>query len=146
MEYLYAPFIIQGLLMGIDEILHKKRGLGLWERLGHPLDTLTVFVAMSFIALNEYSDSRLTIFIILAIFSCIFITKDEIVHSQECGAFENWLHAVLFVLHPVIFFASGIIWKYHPSSDFLVVQAISVGVFMCYQIVKWSIPWKKITK
>jgi hypothetical protein len=141
--YLYLPFILQGILMGIDENIHEKRGLGLWERLGHPLDTLTVCVPMSYIALNDFTDSSLTVFIILAIFSCLFITKDEFVHSKECSAFENWLHAVLFVLHPIIFLCAGIIWKSVPDSPFLMIQPILIGVFMIYQLIRWSFPWKQ---
>lgn len=131
--------------MGADEYIHKKRGLGLWERLGHPLDTLTVFVPMSYIAINDYTDSRLTVFTILAVFSCLFITKDEFVHRKECEAFEQWLHAVLFVLHPIIFFCAGLIWRNHPDDQFLVIQPMVIGAFMIYQLLRWSIPWKQKT-
>jgi hypothetical protein len=146
MTWLYVPFLLQGLLMSLDERLHKKRGLGTWERLGHPLDTLTVFVPLSLVAMNEYSESKLTMFIILAGFSCLFITKDEFVHSKECSAFENWLHALLFVLHPFIFFCTAWLWRYHPADDFINYQPLIVGLFMTYQLARWSIPWKEISK
>lgn len=143
MVYLTIPFILQGILMSIDEVLHMKRGLGTWERLGHPLDTFTVFVPLSFIALNEYSIDNLKIYGILSVFSCFFITKDEFVHSTECTKFESWLHSVLFILHPMIFFCSGFLWKDHPDNEFLSYQPLIIGIFMIYQILKWSIPWKK---
>lgn len=143
MNYLYLPFIVQSVLMGIDESIHKRRGLEMWERLGHPLDTLTVFVPLSMIAINEYSERLQTIYIILSVFSCLFITKDEFVHSKQCSPVEHWIHALLFVLHPVIFLSSGIIWKYHPENDFLSLQACLIGVFMVYQILRWSIQWKR---
>lgn len=143
MSYLYLPFIIQTLLMGYDEILHQRRGLGLWERLGHPLDTLTVFIPLSLIAMNDYSESNLTIFTILSVFSCLFITKDEFVHHRECSALESWIHSVLFVLHPLIFLCSAIIWKNNPENIFLSLQPVLVGIFMIYQIMRWSITWKQ---
>jgi phosphatidylserine synthase len=145
-SYLYLPFILQGIVMSIDESIHKKRGLGLWERMGHPLDSLTVFVSLSFLALNKVSEDNMTIYVFLCLFSCLFITKDEFIHSKECSAFENWLHAVLFILHPMIFIASGILWKYYPTDEFLSVQPIVVGIFMIYQLCRWSIPWKEFSR
>lgn len=143
MSYLYLPFIIQGILMFFDERIHKKRGLGVWERLGHPLDTLTVFVPLSYVAVNKFSESGLTIFLILAIFSCLFITKDEFIHAEECKGIENWIHSLLFVIHPMIFVATGILWKYYPDNAFLFYQPIVVGVFMMYQVITWSFIWKQ---
>lgn len=144
MSYLYLPFILQGILMGVDEKIHMDRGLGRWERLGHPLDTLTVLIPMSFIAFYPHTDSNLTAFIVMAVFSCLFITKDEFVHSKECSPFENWLHAVLFVLHPILFLSAAMLWK--EDSDFIRYQPIMIFVFMIYQILRWSIPWTQQTK
>ena len=146
MTLLYLPFIIQGIFMAFDEHLHKKRGLGAWERLGHPVDTMTVFSPLSFIAVNEYTSDRLIVFVILSVFSSVFITKDEFIHTNECNPLENWIHSMLFVLHPMIFICSGFLWKYHPDDQFLVIQAISVGVFMIYQIMRWSLSWKEHLK
>lgn len=143
MTFLYVPFCLVSLLMGYDEILHQRRGLGAWEKLGHPIDTLTVFVPLSYIALNEYTYHRLVVFIILAAFSCLIITKDEFIHSRECEAIENWIHSMLFILHPIIFATSALIWKYHPEDHFLTFQAIAVGVFMIYQVIRWSFSWKE---
>ena len=143
MMILYLPFIIQALLMGIDEGLHMKRGLGLWERLGHPLDTLTVFIPLAYIAIREYAPNFLTVFIILAAFSCLFITKDEFVHTAECKGFESWLHSLLFILHPVVFFCAFLLWRDHPEDQFIQFQPLVVGIFMLYQILRWSIPWKQ---
>ena len=146
MSLLYLPFITQGLIMGVDEYLHHKRGLGLWERIGHPLDTFTVLIPLSIIAFNDYSQNILFIYIGLAALSCLFITKDEFVHSKECSPFENWLHSILFVLHPMIFLCSGLLWKDDPSNSFLFFQVTFVGVFMIYQILRWSILWKRKTR
>lgn len=143
MNALYLPFIMQGILMLIDERIHIKRGLGLWERLGHPLDTLTIFVPLAFISINEFSQEHLTVFIILGAFSCLFITKDEFVHTRDCGGIENWLHSLLFIIHPLIFFCAALLWRDHPEDHFISYQPLIVGGFMLYQIIRWSIPWKQ---
>ncbi|MFP5385267.1 MAG: hypothetical protein ACLGHN_04265 [Bacteriovoracia bacterium] len=142
MSFLYAPFLLQGILMAIDEQFHIKRGLGLWERLGHPLDTLSVLIPFSYVALNSYSDSRFIIFLIMATFSSLFITKDEVIHSEVCGRVECWLHSLLFLIHPLIFVSTAILWKNHPNDSFLIIQTVFVALFLIYQILKWSIPWK----
>jgi hypothetical protein len=146
MNYLYMPFLIQGLVMAWDERFHQKRGLGRWERLGHPLDTLSVLIPFIYVSSNPYTEDSLIVFIWLSLFSCIFITKDEFVHSEQCSGFENWLHAVLFVLHPIIFICTGLLWNRDPDNAFLDIQPMLVGLFMTYQLLKWSIPWKKILK
>jgi hypothetical protein len=143
---LYLPFIIQGIMMAYDESLHKKRGLGAWERLGHPLDTLTVFAPLSLAAISDYTDQGLTVFIILSVFSSVFITKDEFIHTHECNLMENWVHSMLFILHPMIFVSTAILWKYHPNDHFLALQPVFVGVFMIYQIFRWSLTWKEHLK
>ncbi len=44
---LLAPLAVQGIAMAVDELhFHRRRGLGRWERLGHPLDTLTVLACI----------------------------------------------------------------------------------------------------
>jgi len=44
------PFIVQTLVIMIDEFyFHVRRGLPKWERLGHPLDTLTVLACFAFV-------------------------------------------------------------------------------------------------
>jgi hypothetical protein len=46
----------------------------------------------------------------LAAGSCALVTKDERVHAQHCGAGEHWLHAALFVLHPLVLGALALLW------------------------------------
>src|SRR5580700_655918 len=106
------PFIIQTFVILTDEFyFHVRRGLPKWERLGHPLDTLTVLACFIFILLVPYSSFSLKIYIGLAIFSCIFVTKDEFVHKKCCPASEQWLHALLFLNHPIVLTAAGLIWS-----------------------------------
>ena len=138
MALLILPIILQAIAMFFDELyFHRKRGLPLWEQIGHPLDTLSVIFCYSFLVFQVPSELNTKIYIGLCAFSCFFITKDEFVHTEKCEAAENWLHAVLFVLHPITFLAAGIIWEKNLNSFFLKTQFVVLVVVMLYQIIYW---------
>ncbi|MBK7961898.1 MAG: hypothetical protein IPK04_12305 [Bdellovibrionales bacterium] len=143
----FAPFLIQGLAMMFDEFYsHHKRGLPRWERIGHPLDTITVLSCFVFVLVADPSETNLWIYGGLCAFSCLFVTKDEPVHSQLCGGAESWLHSVLFVLHPLSFVAAGLIWameRFENLKPLLLGQGLSVTIFLIYQIGYWNIYAKK---
>ena len=140
---LLTPFFLQGLAMMVDEFhFHKKRGLPLWERLGHPLDTLTVFVCLLLPSTLSPSPSHLKTYFALSAFSCLFVTKDEFVHGEICTAGENWLHAILFLLHPISLIAAAMLWKSGERIHFLQIQTALIGAFMLYQITYWNFLWK----
>lgn len=141
MSWYLLPFIMQGACMGIDEIYHAKRGLPAWERVGHPLDTLTVLAVYLFAALSEFNSQNQNIYLGLAIFSCVFITKDEWVHAKLCTGPEQWLHALLFILHPLTFLAVHFLWEGGETATLFVLCALTI-LFMTYQILRWSLPWK----
>ena len=144
MVMLILPFVFQGLAMFVDEIyFHRKRGLPLWERIGHPLDTLSVLACYVFIFFNAPTEKNLNIYIGLCVFSCLLVTKDEFVHSEICDPAEQWLHSLLFVLHPVTFLAAALIWKNQNFPQFLAVQPLVILLVMLYQIIYWSFIWKK---
>jgi hypothetical protein len=143
MKWLYLPFIFQGICMLVDEFyFHHKRGLPRWERLGHPLDTLTVLAALGYLLLPSVN---LNVYLGLSIFSCVFITKDEFVHKEQCPASEQWLHSLLFVLHPILFLSAYLLWQENDFS-FLQIQTGIIFGFLFYQILRWSIPWRAISK
>ena len=133
-----AVLALQGLFMGADELLfHRHRALARWERVGHPLDTLTVLVPL-LLTLSVLPQSPwIGAFIAMAIFSCVFVTKDEWVHARLCGGGENWLHAMLFILHPVLFLALFTLWK-NGHYGWLTLQAVVTSCFLAYQVVYWN--------
>ena len=155
------PFAAQGLAIAIDEgVFHIKRGLPKWERIGHPLDTLTVIACMAYVIWVPFSMTSLTIYIALSVFSTLFITKDEFVHNEYCPATEQWLHALLFILHPITLICAGFIWPVaqgisvtpwiaswlnNPEalSLFLIGQFALMSLFMLYQIVFWNLIWRE---
>ncbi|HEX4446698.1 MAG TPA: hypothetical protein VH044_08180 [Polyangiaceae bacterium] len=152
---LLLPALLQMLAMLFDEgVFHRKRGLPRWERLGHPLDTLTVAACYAWLVANRPGRHALAMYVGLAGFSCLFITKDEFVHARYCEAGEGWLHAVLFVLHPIVFLAFGVLWysrEAGPGSGqlgafILRAQLVATLAFCVYQVLYWSVPWKKLSR
>ncbi|HUD01951.1 MAG TPA: hypothetical protein VMR37_06455 [Rhabdochlamydiaceae bacterium] len=149
---IFVPFVIQAIVILLDEyIFHIKRGLPKWERIGHPLDTLSVIGCFAFVLFVPYEAGMIKYYVLTAIFSCLLITKDEFVHKHHCPAAEQWLHAILFVNHSVLLAAMGLMWpKIHgqdvfawlPVADalipFLWAQAIFAGLFFLYQVIYWN--------
>ena len=150
--------------MLVDEFyFHRQRGLPRWERLGHPLDTLTVLAGCLFLLLVAPSASAAAVYVGLGVFSCLFVTKDEWVHKRYCRAGEQWLHAVLFILHPLIFLSAGLMWKaLHAENPgaasldwlryegfertFFTINTLLVVLFGLYQLVYWNLLWKNDPK
>lgn len=129
---------LQALAMLVDEgVFHRRRELPRWERIGHPLDTLTIALCLGWLLLG----GGWAVYIGLAIFSTLFVTKDEGVHAKLCGAGEQWLHAVLFALHPIVLAAFAYLSIGH--RDILVGQFVVTIAFMTYQVVYWNRPAKK---
>jgi len=155
------PFLIQGLAIAFDEYyFHIKRGLPLWERIGHPLDTLSVLICFGFVLFAPYSAAALKVYAGLCAFSCLMVTKDEWVHKHHCPASENWLHALLFINHPILLTCVGLIWWTTANTSplwlqqslpqflqtTLVVQFACIAVFFLYQVIYWNFIWKKEIK
>lgn len=155
------PFALQALAMIFDEgYFHIRRGLPQWERIGHPIDTCSVIACMGFVLFVPFSTKTLAIYIALAAFSSLLVTKDEFVHKTHCPASENWLHAILFTLHPITLACAGFIWPVvqgvevtpwiarwlnNPEAlrQFLYMQFSAMVLFALYQIFFWNFVWKE---
>ncbi len=151
------PFILQGIIMLIDEgYFHLRRGLPLWERIGHPLDTFSVLICLSYALFVPYTPDHLKTFVVLSVISCIMVTKDEFVHKHVCPRNEMWLHALLFSLHPLILISTALIWIYTTSLNppawldtwltnaeflgtFLLMQFFLCAFFLLYQVIFWNV-------
>jgi hypothetical protein len=141
---LLLPAGLQALAMAFDEwVCHRRRGLPKWERIGHPLDTLSVAACYAWLLVASPDDrSGLPIYIALAAFSCLLITKDEPLHAKLCDARESWLHAVLFVLHPIVFMGFGLLWWSGENRRVIGLQCALTIAFAIYQSAYWSLVWK----
>ncbi|MDP9033479.1 MAG: hypothetical protein M3O50_01625 [Myxococcota bacterium] len=145
---LFVPVFVQMGAMLLDEgWFHRRRGLPKWERVGHPLDTLTVAACYAWTLVRTPGERHaVPVYVALAAFSCLFITKDELVHKRACEGWETWLHAVLFVIHPIVFLALGIVWASGKNAWLLRTQLALTIAFAAYQLVYWSIPWNPLRK
>ena len=156
--WLSTPFLAQMLCMTVDEFwFHRKRGLPRWERIGHPLDTLTVVICMAWILCIQPNRWTVLAYVAMAVFSSIFVTKDEPVHKRHCPAAEHWLHAVLFLLHPIVLANAALLWPAVQNSappallwavrysgferPFITCACAAMIGFAIYQFVFWNLLW-----
>jgi hypothetical protein len=136
-----AAFSLQGLVMLVDELhFHRERGLPRWERWGHPLDTASLFACFTLALVCDPGPSALIVYGALAVASCLCVTKDEFVHAARCRGAEHWLHAVLFLLHPVVLAFGALLWLEN-QLWLLRLQAALTLCFGVYQVFYWNTPW-----
>ncbi|MBY0517612.1 MAG: hypothetical protein K2P81_11920 [Bacteriovoracaceae bacterium] len=60
-------------------------------------------------------------------------------HKDLCLATEQWLHAVLFVLHPLLLGTAAWLWLHGQEMTFLKIQGVIAVCFMLYQIIYWGL-------
>ena len=146
-----SPFVLQGLIITFDEFrFHRRRGLPLWERIGHPLDSAILGLALLIPLLSPLTKVWVIVYALASLFSCLFVTKDEYVHTDLCESAENWLHSLLYQLHPIVLITAGLLWSArsgHPliqdlpsslqAGTLLVIQASAIFSFMAYQLLYW---------
>lgn len=139
-----VPLALQGAAMMVDEgVFHRRRGLPRWERIGHPLDTLTLAACLAWLVAVPPGHAALLVYAGLAIFSTLFVTKDEPVHARLCGGGEQWLHAVLFVLHPIVLAVLGVAWWTGAHPSLIAAQLGLVLGFGAYQAVYWNVATRR---
>jgi len=139
-----AVFILQGFLIAVDEfVCHTYRRLPKWELIGHPLDTFCLW--LYFFSLNELNFYSFPIPALLGLLSCVVITKDEWVHKELSSAFENWLHAMLFVVHPTVVISYFYLWT-QGHEDFFKLLHVSLILVGGYFVLQCFMGWSKWQK
>ena len=141
------PLSLQSLAMGFDELwYHHRRTVPRGEWRGHVLDTTVFLSCLALPLLAAPTPAHLAWFGLLAAGSCVLITKDEFVRHLPCPGGEHWLHALLFLLHPLVLIATVFLWAgpgtvlpglvSPPAAmarDLLWVQAALVAAFLVFQ-------------
>lgn len=136
---------IQGAAILFDEFFfHRKRGLPKWEVIGHPIDTITVIACLLFLAFADKTPTNEKIFLVMAVASSICVTKDEWIHRKYCSAEEMWLHAVLFMMHPLALYLGYREWE-DLRPTFLAVAG-GISCFLIYQLVYWNFRYYRVRK
>jgi hypothetical protein len=138
---LKLPFLLQGLVLLVDEFwFHHQRGLGRWERWGHPLDTLSVLLPVTVATFQAPRAPWRLVFYTLSVLSCFVVTKDEWIHAAQARPSEHWLHSLLFITHPMVFVSVWKIWNSTGARNpFLLLQFSALLLFMTYQLVWWCL-------
>ncbi len=145
-------FSLQAFLMLFDEFyFHRNRHVPRFERIGHPLDTLSVLLCFCVIAFLQFNLKSILIYLFLSIVSCLLIIKDEGIHKKYAPITEQHLHALLFILHPVILFTLFLCWPSVQSSTYSIfstqsdilkqifyIQFCMTFGFLIYQVVYWN--------
>jgi hypothetical protein len=136
----YLPLFAQVCAMTIDEFyFHQRRGLDRWEKLGHPVDTFFFILCCALLVFHSGGLAHVqSLYIALSVLSCVAITKDEFVHKDACHPMEMWLHALLFVLHPVCLYALWMITESDEGHASIAVFFAGLILFFIYQILYWN--------
>jgi hypothetical protein len=79
----------------------------------------------------------LVVYAWLAVFSCVLVTKDEWVHARECEPGEHWVHAMLFILHPLVLLSGALLWRMG-GRTFLLIESTSLALWLVYQLLYWG--------
>jgi hypothetical protein len=141
---LLAPLVLQAAAMLYDEgVCHRRRKLPRWERIGHPLDTLSFASCFAWLAFSRPTSTNAWPYAGLAALSTLLVTKDEWVHARLCSPQEHWIHAVLFGLHPVVLIAAGVLWWNGQLRRVLVAELVTLTAFGTFQLAYWNGPWSR---
>ncbi|MGY3803233.1 hypothetical protein ACWNT8_04105 [Pigmentibacter ruber] len=150
--------LLQGVVMFFDEFyFHHKRKLPKWERIGHPIDTFFFILCYLVVLFLPMTKLTIMVYLFFAILSCLVIIKDEIIHINKCSVYEQYLHAILFILHPVVLIILFFTWssivnigvensiflKVININNFIKFQFYLVMLFFTYQIVYWNFIYKE---
>ncbi|OFZ55615.1 MAG: hypothetical protein A2428_12200 [Bdellovibrionales bacterium RIFOXYC1_FULL_54_43] len=142
--WIVAFFVLQAAVMLFDEFyFHWRRGLPRWERIGHPIDTLSVLAVLGFSIYVEPTAKEIPTFALLTTISSFCVTKDEWIHAKLCGGFEHWAHAVLFLFHPILLLGAGWLW-WTRERPILFLETALIGTFLVYQVTYWNFLWPNL--
>jgi 2-polyprenyl-6-hydroxyphenyl methylase/3-demethylubiquinone-9 3-methyltransferase len=144
------PFGLQSVVFAVDEgYFHKKRGVQTLEQVGHALDTFTVLVCFLILIFLRPEGGNLKIYLFFVVLSCLSVTKDEWIHARCCQPAEHWVHAVLFVLHPIVLGCAGMLWWQNSleANAVIGVQATLVGGIFLMLSLQAGLQWlQKVVK
>ncbi|MBI1764474.1 MAG: hypothetical protein HYR56_23870 [Acidobacteria bacterium] len=117
------------------------------------MDTLTVLFCFGWVFLVVPTTVTVCAYTGLSLFSCLFVTKDEAIHCQVCKASEQWVHALMFMLHPLILLSAGLLWPvWHGQAlsfftytgferSFLLGNTLLTFGFGLFQLLYWNLLW-----
>ncbi len=129
--------IILGICTSIDLPIHYLRGLGLWEKVSHPIDAFCITLSMflGFKAITLHSTSLFWAYCIVAVITVVLTYKDEFIHQQECPPFEQVVHAVMFTCIGVSLSIGAVLILLKTGASFFFLGFVVGSIFFLAQIV-----------
>ncbi len=104
--------VLHACLFGYDEyFLKRKRELSQAEINSGILDGILFLFVVSLTIFTTFSESLGYIYIGFSGLSCISIVKNEFFYPKDIERVERIVHALLYVLHPLILYCFYASWK-----------------------------------
>ncbi len=141
--------ILHSLLFFYDEsLLNKKRELTKFENISVYIDGFFFLVPVAMTLFTNYDSKFNMIYLIMSIFSCLSIIKNELFYT-DLSKRERLVHAALYVLHPLILYAFHESWKQDFFKNNMTYWMLQLGYFiLCvkaitYHVIYWNYIHKK---
>ncbi|MCB9091414.1 MAG: hypothetical protein H6621_09740 [Halobacteriovoraceae bacterium] len=141
------PIFLMGLhvlLLNLDEYLfNKKRGHSPYETVSVISDGILFLIPLLIATFVTYSESWVWTYKILAGLSMLSVVKNEFFY-RNLEVKERFIHACLYVLHPMILFTFYESWTHNYFKEhtyFWMVQILYFGLGMkmvIYQLIYWN--------
>ena len=109
-----------GLYAADELVFHRKRGLHPTARWGHPTDLLLLAACAAYTLIVPYGDLTKIPFGILALFALISPLKDERLHAGKTDGSEQLVHAIRYMLQPLVIIMLGGLWPFLLGVNFMV--------------------------
>ena len=126
-----------GLMLVDERVFHRLRGLDARESWGHVADSVVFAGALAPAALLAPARGAAALYALLAFVSTLLVTKDEWIHTRECQAAENWVHALMFSLHPCVLIAVGALWARGEGGALRAGLPLAVVAYAFFQWFYW---------
>lgn len=134
--------VILALCAFVDLPIHYVRGLGLWERISHPLDALFVSLSMltAFYASKSHSPILFWIYCSLALCTIGLSYKDEFIHLQESPPHEQIVHAVMFTSLGTLMLSGAILILFEKTTSYFFFSLlVAVAGFLLHLILSFIV-------
>lgn len=142
--------LLHGILFTFDEyIVHKKRSLSQKEVNSGLIDGVLFLSTVALTLFTKFSSLLEIIYISLGFLSCVAIIKHEMFLPPDITKRERVIHAVLYILHPLILYAFYVSWKSDFFNTNLTYWMMQLGYFalgfkaITYHVIYWNYVYER---
>ncbi len=142
--------IFHAFAFAYDEyVLNKRRDLSQGEINSALIDGIIYLSTVAFTIFTTYSDVLGSLYVFLASCSCISIIKNEYFYPNNLPKIERIIHAILYILHPLILYAFYLSWKENFFQTNMTYWMLQLGYMalgfkaMSYHVIYWNFIHRK---